>query len=206
MERGRFIADPKSLVNLNLSTADLADPDVRSVVIRHEHPEFERALCEDISEVDLGHGPMNPRLHLTMHEIVANQLWNGDPPEVWETAVRLHHAGYERHEILHMLGQPMSDEIWAALHEDRPYDLARHLAALRALPGSWERARRSISEGKTRVGTQTSSQGRPRGTPPQPAPKIEKAPLCGAFHGAPERTRTSTDHSVHKALNLNRRM
>ncbi len=33
---------------------------------------------------------------------------------------------------------------------------------------------------------------------------MKKAPLCGAFHSAPERTRTSTDHSVHKALNLNR--
>jgi hypothetical protein len=53
--------------------------------------------------------------------------------------------GYERHEILHMLGQPMSDQIWAALHE-----------------------------------------------------------VCGAFHTAPERTRTSTDHSVHKALSLKR--
>jgi hypothetical protein len=33
----------------------------------------------------------------------------------------------------------------------------------------------------------------------------QKAPLCGAFQGAPERTRTSTDHTVHKALNLIRR-
>jgi hypothetical protein len=31
-----------------------------------------------------------------------------------------------------------------------------------------------------------------------------EGPRCGAFHSAPERTRTSTDHSVHKALNLNR--
>ena len=34
----------------------------------------------------------------------------------------------------------------------------------------------------------------------QPAMGMKKAPLCGAFHSAPERTRTSTDHSVHKAL------
>jgi hypothetical protein len=33
----------------------------------------------------------------------------------------------------------------------------------------------------------------------------EKAPLCGAFPDAPEKTRTSTDHTVHKALNLGRR-
>jgi hypothetical protein len=91
MEPGRFIADPTSLITLNLSTADLADPD--------------------------GDGS----------QAASRRLW---------------------HEILHMLGQPMSDQIWAALHEDRPYDLARHVAALRALPGSWEleRAARSSRE------------------------------------------------------------
>jgi hypothetical protein len=60
---------------------------------------------------------------------------------VWETAVRLLDAGYERHEILHMLGRPVSDQVWAALHDERPYDRERHVAALRALPGSWEQER-----------------------------------------------------------------
>ena len=31
---------------------------------------------------------MNPRLHLKMHEIVATQLWDDSPPEVWDTAAR----------------------------------------------------------------------------------------------------------------------
>jgi hypothetical protein len=78
-------------------------------VIRHEHPEFVDALEDDLDEIDLGYGPLNPRLHLAMHEIVATQLWDGDPPEVWETAVRLRDAEYERHEVLHMLGRPVSD-------------------------------------------------------------------------------------------------
>jgi hypothetical protein len=84
---------------------------------------------------------MNPRLHLAMHEIVATQLWDNSPAEVWETAVRLLDAGYERHEILHMLSRPVSDQVWAALHDERPYDPERHVAALRELPGSWERER-----------------------------------------------------------------
>jgi hypothetical protein len=42
---------------------------------------------------------VNPVLHIAMHEIVANQLWANDPPEMWETAVRLLDAGYERHEV-----------------------------------------------------------------------------------------------------------
>ena len=149
-ERRRFVADPDVLAVLGMSIDDLADPDVRSFVIRHEHPEFVDALeDDDLDEIDLGYGPMNPRLHLAMQEIVATQLWDGDPPEVWETAVRLRDAGYGRHEILHMLGRPVSEQIWAAWHDDQPYDRARHVAALHALPGSWERERSAMSAGKS---------------------------------------------------------
>ena len=55
--------------------------------------------------------------------------------------MRLLEAGDERHEILHMLGGVVSDQVWEALHDERPYDHERHVAALRALPGSWERER-----------------------------------------------------------------
>ena len=105
-DRRRFVADPDALAELNLKLEQLSDPDVRSVVIRHEHPEFEEALKAGRREFEGSEGPMNPRLHLTMHEVVATQLWDDSPPEVWDTAVRLRDAGYERHEILHMLAGP----------------------------------------------------------------------------------------------------
>jgi hypothetical protein len=146
--RRRFVAPAEVLAELGMSLEQLADPDARSFVIRHEHPELEDALDDDLEEIDFGYGPFNPRLHLTMHEVVATQLWDGDPPEVWETAVRLRDAGYERHEILHMLSRPVSDQIWAALHDDEPYDRARHVAALHALPGTWERERSVLSAAK----------------------------------------------------------
>jgi hypothetical protein len=140
-QRRRFVADPDALVAVGVEVEQLSDPDVRSLVIRHEHPEFEQALKEGRREIEGPGGPMNPRLHLTMHEIVATQLWEDSPPEVWDTAVRLLEAGYERHEILHMLGRPVSDHVWEALHDERAYDRERHVAALQALPGSWERER-----------------------------------------------------------------
>jgi hypothetical protein len=147
-ERRRFIADPDALDKLGLTIDQLADPDARSAVIRWEHPEFAVALQEGRREVELGHGPMNPRLHVAMHEVVATQLWDDSPPEVWDTAVRLLEAGYERHEILHMLASPVVDQIWGALHDERPYDRDRHVGALHALPASWERERatRTASE------------------------------------------------------------
>ncbi len=143
----RFVADPGSLAALGLTLDDLCDPDARAVVVRHEHQELERALAEG-REVDVGDGPVNPRLHLVMHEIVATQLWDGSPPEVWETAMRLLAAGYERHEILHMLASSVVEQVWESLQEGAPHDRERHVAALRSLPGSWERKRTSRTTGQ----------------------------------------------------------
>jgi hypothetical protein len=148
IDRKQFVADADVLAALGITVEELADPDVRSQVIRHEHPECEDALEKRLDEIDVGDGPINPRLHLAMHEIVATQLWDDSPSEVWETAVRLLDAGYERHEILHMLSRPVSDQVWGALHDEQPYDRERHVAGLRALPGSWEheRAARTSAE------------------------------------------------------------
>lgn len=142
--RQQFVADPVVLAELDLRVEDLADEDLRGVVIRAEHPEFEQALEAGVREFDGPNGPVNPRLHLIMHGIVATQLWDNSPPEVWETATRLLHAGYERHEVLHMLGRPVAAQVWEAWHDERAYDRDAHVAALNALPDSWERERGAI--------------------------------------------------------------
>jgi hypothetical protein len=116
---------------------DLADPDERALLIRAAHPE----LDPELETMIVDGREMNPRLHLTVHEIVATQLADDDPPEVWATAQRLRRLGYGRHEILHMLGAAMTPQLWAALHDQREYDLDAHRAALAALPDSWERER-----------------------------------------------------------------
>jgi hypothetical protein len=37
-----------------------------------------------------------------------------------------------------MLGSAVAAQLWAATHEQRPYDRAEHIRALEALPGSWD--------------------------------------------------------------------
>jgi hypothetical protein len=116
---------------------DPANADDRALLIAAAHPELDTE-----AETALVDGyEINPRLHLAIHEIVATQIVDEDPPEVWATAQRLRKLGYGRHEVLHMLGAAMTPQLWEALQNQREYDLEAHRAALAALPESWERAR-----------------------------------------------------------------
>jgi hypothetical protein len=125
---------------MDLSLLDPADEDDRHVLILSEHPELAQALDSD-QEGGTPEGEMNPRMHIAVHEIVANRLWDDNPPEMWQTAQRLTHAGYERHEVLHMLANVVSAEMYDALQGNNSYDIQDTRQALAALPGSWEAQR-----------------------------------------------------------------
>jgi hypothetical protein len=126
---------------VDLAFLDPNDEDERRMLILAEHPELHRALEAGLSEIHLQGRTVNPALHLAMHEIVANQLWVDDPPEVWQTASRLLASGYERHEVLHMLASVVSTDVYETLHDQGAPDPEKTTAALDALPGSWERQR-----------------------------------------------------------------
>lgn len=122
---------------LDLELLDPDDPDDRRVLIEAEHPELRKALRRGDDEIVLHGQPMSPRLHIVMHEIVANQLWDDDPPEVWRTVLRLRDLGHERHEILHMLCSVVAREVWTVQATAAPADPARYAAALEELPESY---------------------------------------------------------------------
>ena len=63
--------------------------------------------------------------HIERHLELADQLWRGEPPELWEAAQRLLDLGEDRHAVLHAL----MDTIRTA--GPRAADIA---AALSALP------------------------------------------------------------------------
>jgi len=130
----------------DLSLLDCDDEDDRRLLIQAEHPEFQRALETGHREIHLTGMTVNPVLHISMHEIVANQLLADDPPEMWATAERLLAASYERHEILHMLASVVSGEVFDVLRDHAPHQVERMRAALDALPESWEAQRAAAPE------------------------------------------------------------
>jgi hypothetical protein len=123
--------------DIELEYLDPDDPDERRMLLEAEHPELHRALRRRDDEVVVDGRPISPRLHIAMHEIVANQLWDDDPPETWATAQRLTALGYERHEVLHMLGSVVARELWKVLEAGVPSDPARYIGALDELPESY---------------------------------------------------------------------
>lgn len=123
---------------LDLSLLDPAVEDERELLLLAEHPELWEALQGGADEVSLGGQAMSPRLHLTLHGVVANQIWNDDPPEMWTAAQRLSREGYDRHEILHMLASVVSEDVFNALTGNVDFDIERTRRHLAALPESWE--------------------------------------------------------------------
>lgn len=119
---------------------DAEDPEERPMLIRLAHPEFDDAIRAGAETVVVGGEEMRPRLHLTIHEVVATQIIDGDPPEAYATARRLLALGRDHHEVLHMLGFVVSGRIWDAMHERREYDRDEYARALGVLPGSFDAA------------------------------------------------------------------
>src|SRR5437773_405662 len=78
--------------------------------------------------------PQNPELRRAILEVVHNQLRDGKPPETRITRDRLMAEGYSREEALELIACAVTSEIFDVLKSRQPYDEARYLAALRALP------------------------------------------------------------------------
>jgi hypothetical protein len=64
--------------------------------------------------------------HIERHLVLAERLWRGDPPELWEAAQRLLDAGQDRHLVLHAL---------MAVLDHTSGDEAALVAVLRELEG-----------------------------------------------------------------------
>ena len=121
---------------LDLELLDPREEDERTLLIEARHGEFADALQGD-DDVVLDGEPVNPRLHVAMHQVVANQLLADDPPETWQTVQRLAGLGYDWHNIMHMIASLITEDVYWALKEHRQPDPAAYARRLGELPGDW---------------------------------------------------------------------
>lgn len=122
--------------DIELKFLDPADEDELMMLLEARHAELGEAL-ESGDEMIVDGEPFSPRLHLAMHQIVANQLLAEDPPETWQTVRRLADMGYDWHNIMHMIARVVSDDLYGAIKESREMDPADYARRLQRLPGDW---------------------------------------------------------------------
>jgi Domain of unknown function (DUF1841) len=121
---------------LDLQLLDPGDEDERELLMEALHPEFADAVQGDDDVVIAGE-PVNPRLHVAMHQVVANQLLADDPPETWQAVQRLAGRGYDWHNIMHMIASLVTEDVYGVLKEQRKPDPADWARRLNELPGDW---------------------------------------------------------------------
>ena len=121
---------------LDLELLDPDDEDDRAMLIEALHLEFAGALHGE-DEVIVGGETVNPRLHVAMHQVVANQLVADDPPQTWQAVQRLAGLGYDWHNIMHMIASLVTEDVYLALKKHRQPDPAAYAQRLSELPGDW---------------------------------------------------------------------
>ena len=96
----------------DLSTLQPGDHADRRMLLEADHDEPGRPPADET--------------HISRHLALADRLWRGDPPELWDAAQRLLDLGEDRHSVLHTLidvvasAGPSEEEIATALAELPP--------------------------------------------------------------------------------------
>jgi hypothetical protein len=124
-------------LDIELDSLDPSNEDDLTMLIEAWHAEFGAAL-EDGGELVGDDGePFSPRLHVTIHQVVANRLLADDPPVTWQAVQRLAALGYGWHNIMHMIGSVVAEDLHRAITERQPFDAADYARRLHELPGNW---------------------------------------------------------------------
>jgi hypothetical protein len=121
---------------IDIEMLDAGDEDELALLIEAQHAELADAL-EGAEEVTVDGEPFNPRLHVAMHQIVANQLLADDPRDTWRTVQRLADLGYDWHNVMHMIASLVSEDVHRALTEHSAVDPRDYARRLDGLPGDW---------------------------------------------------------------------
>jgi Domain of unknown function (DUF1841) len=122
---------------LDLERLDPDDEDERTFLLEAQHLEMAEALERHEEMTGADGEPMNPTLHVTLHQVVANQLLADDPPETWHAVQRLAGLGYDWHNVMHLVMGPVAEAFYETMAEKRPFDRADYVRRLAELPGDW---------------------------------------------------------------------
>lgn len=92
-----------------------------------------RSKNREVDQTDSEATPFNPYLKAAILEVVENQIHHNGPPETRQALERLLARGYSREQATEMIGSAVVKEIWAVMHDRKPFERARFAALLEHL-------------------------------------------------------------------------
>ncbi|MGH2810332.1 MAG: SEC-C metal-binding domain-containing protein, partial [Actinomycetota bacterium] len=113
--------------------ADLDDPDVRAALLGAADPPHSPEM-HDPAESEIDRRLSSEYLRTSMLLVLADQIADEQPPEVWAAAKRLLSLGIPRESVRGQLALVLMTLAAENLGEGRPFDLARYVEALDGLP------------------------------------------------------------------------
>jgi hypothetical protein len=122
---------------MELERLDPDDEDQLTFLLEAHHPEMAEALELHEEMVTASGDVINPTMHVLLHTVVAKQILADDPPQTWQAVQRLAGLGYDWHNVMHMISELVSNDLWHAQAEGQAFDLADYLRRLAELPGDW---------------------------------------------------------------------
>jgi hypothetical protein len=120
---------------LDMEMVDPYDHNERMFLLEALHPEMEDGLERDEDMKGPDGQPINPALHVTLHQAIADQLLADEPPETWQTVQRLAALGYDWHDVMHLIMGAVTETVGKIVAEKRPFDRADYVRRLAELPG-----------------------------------------------------------------------
>jgi hypothetical protein len=96
----------------------------------NDHPDLREQLDNDTLPdelVDDDGNVWSPRSHLAIHTVIERQIANDEPRGIAQIARRLAESGVDHHEIRHLMGVPLTEQIWNVTHEGVEFDERQYM-------------------------------------------------------------------------------
>ncbi|MBN1993950.1 MAG: DUF1841 family protein [Anaerolineae bacterium] len=130
----------------SLDETSLSNEERLLVNIMRLHPEYydlwER--LDEVTEAELERDKTNPVLHVTIHQIIENQIATNHPPETAQTLERLLEKGLSRHEAIHEIGSVLARDIAEIMKSNRNFSEQKYIRRLRQLVKPRRQKRRRL--------------------------------------------------------------
>jgi hypothetical protein len=129
-----------------LAEESLSDDDQVLAEIMQMHPEYYDlwSRLDEITDDELAQTPVNPVLHVLMHQIIENQIAGQTPPQAAATFNQLIQQGFTRHEAIHQIGKALAENMQQMIETDQNFTDQRYAQTLRQLVRPRRRRRRRI--------------------------------------------------------------